>query len=216
MKASEAAKRSGTSCRTCPWYTPGYAFDSFDDGYVAGAVLGDGSLAIRRSNGNESFAIILSVTDKEFAKRFREHAKRWSRERPWIGSFTGIRKANELIGMPETEVTEWRVIVSSRELYDILKPYKIDRVYESILKKSNDFLRGFIQGFIDADGYQSAHYIDIANKDMELLETAMCALHLLGERATIHGPYPYSRGVAHLRTRVCFEKTRSIAPAATG
>jgi hypothetical protein len=43
---------------------------------------------------------------------------------------------------------------------------------------------------------------------LELLAAVKRILRSLGEKAAIYGPYPYGRGVAHLRTRAGFVKTK--------
>ena len=61
---------------------------------------------------------------------------------------------------------------------------------------------------LDSEGYVSpSGYIDIANKDMNLLWLVRDVLASLGYRSSIYGPYSYSRGVAHLRTTNDFQKT---------
>ena len=54
---------------------------------------------------------------------------------------------------------------------------------------------------------QNPKYTDIANKDMALLELTVRMLGDIGHKAKIYGPYPYSRGVAHIRVRYPMEKT---------
>ncbi len=65
MKASEAAKRATDSCRNCPLYLPGRLADTFDAGYVLGAVLGDGSLktSYSKKTTGTGFQVTLAVTD---------------------------------------------------------------------------------------------------------------------------------------------------------
>ncbi len=123
------------------------------------------------------------------------------------------KKVNPAIGMPETRIGEWIVGIWSREMYDHLAPFKIERKLDSILLQSEQFRRGFFQGILDAAGYQNAKYLDITSKDFDLLYLVQQVLESLGQPAKIYGPYPYSRGVAHLRTAVTFTKTteRSVA-----
>jgi len=109
--------------------------------------------------------------------------------------------------MPETHVKEWITEINSREMYDNLAPYKIERKLDGILLRSEEFRRGFFQGVLDAEGYQNPKYLDIAGADLELLLVVKQVLESLGQAAKIYGPYPYARGVAHLRTRPTFTKT---------
>ena len=50
-------------------------------------------------------------------------------------------------------------------------------------------------------------YLDIANKDMALLNATVAVMATIGVSAKVYGPYPYSRGVAHLRAKPLWTKT---------
>lgn len=209
LEPRDAARLTNGTCYHCPRYKPTEAPESFDFGYVAGAVIGDGSLLCRKLNGSRAFYVQLSVTDLAFAERFRDHLAVCTGRKPSMDSRTSTKKANLAIGMPETVVTEWRVSIGSREWYDRLKPYKIDHIFDDLLGRSEDFRRGFLQGLIDAEGYISPlGYVDIANKDVDLLAVVVAVMASIGESARVHGPYPYSRGVAHLRAKAHWTKTQ--------
>jgi len=184
--------------------------ETFDAGYVIGAVIGDGSLRrIETSPSRFGYYIYLGVTDSAFAARFRRHLRNCVKRTPWMVSRKVTKKANASLSIPEQTVLEWRVGVGSRQWYDRIKPYKLDRRYDDLHEHSEPFRRGFFQGILDAEGYVNPKYTDIANSDLELLAAIRRVLESLGERAAIYGPYPYSRGVAHLRARAGFKKTKS-------
>jgi hypothetical protein len=210
LPPGEAGKRKGQTCFHCPRYAPAKMPETYDAGYVVGAVIGDGSLR-RIETGKSQFGyyIYLGVTDSSFAERFRRHLQKCVRRTPWMVARKVTKKANPSLSIPGQTITEWRVGVGSRQWYDRIKPYKLDRRYDDLHERSEQFRRGFFQGILDAEGYVNPKYTDIANSDMELLAAVKKVLESLGERAAVYGPYPYSRGVAHLRTRAGFKKTRS-------
>jgi intein-encoded DNA endonuclease-like protein len=182
---------------------------TFDAGYVVGAVLGDGSI-IRdtKRDGTCGYYVVLAVRDVAFAERFRRHVSACMGRKPWIKSYVVRRKGNPDIGMPPTIATEWHVKVGSREWYDLLSPYKHGREFGGLPARSEEFRKGFLQGIFDSEGYIGpTGYRDIAGKDMDLLRVVKSVLESLGEKAAIYGPYPYSRGVAHLRTTTKLQKT---------
>jgi hypothetical protein len=170
-KPSEATSRTSQSCYHCARYVPGPLPETFDAGYVIGAILGDGYLAQQQHAGRGvTYTIRLHVTDRAFAERFRDHLGACTGRRAWIKSYEYTRKANPAIGMPETRVREWVVVGTSREWWDKLKPYKIDRKFGDLCQRSEKFRRGFFQGILDAEGCVNAKYTDIANTDIELLK----------------------------------------------
>ena len=208
-RPSEAARRAGQSCYHCARYIPSPMPETFDAGYVVGAVLGDEYLARQYHAGHGiSYTIRLHATDRAFAERFRQHLGACTGRGAWIRCYEYTRKAKPAIGMPETRVREWIVIGTSREWWDKLKPYKLDRKFDGLETRSEQFRHGFFQGILDAEGYVCRKYTDIANADLDLLAAVRAVLISLGERASIHGPYPYSRGMDHLRTRAGFVKTK--------
>jgi hypothetical protein len=116
MKASEAARRATGSCRKCPLYLPGELADTFDAGYVLGAVLGDGSIGrtFNKKTKGVGFRIGLSVTDRACADRFQKHLAACVGRQPRIRSDVSDRKANPSIGMPATRTRQWTAIIDSR------------------------------------------------------------------------------------------------------
>ena len=209
LKPSEAAKRSGESCFHCARYVPAEMPDTYDADYVVGVVSGYGFLiSDKKPDGRCGYYVGLTVTDRAFAEKFRHHAAAAMNRRPWMKPYVTSRDGTPEIGMPPTTVTDWHVKAGSRQWHDMLVPYKKDRNFDGILDKSEEFRRGFLQGVLDSDGYVSPHgYCDISKQDIALLEAVKAVLESLGERAAIYGPYPYSRGVAHLRTTAKLQKT---------
>lgn len=185
--------------------------ENFDTGYLFGVVLGDGYLSKRyvKKMNSFSFGIKLAVTDIAFATRFAETLERYFENKPWRKAYTRTRKANPEIGMPETSVTEHVVSISSREWYDRIAPVKLGRDFSIIRSKNMEFRKGFLQGMLDSEGYISHQYryTDIAGKDLALLESVAEIAREMGYKAKVYGPYPYARGVAHLRINDCLDKT---------
>jgi hypothetical protein len=189
--------------------------DTFDAGYVTGAVVGDGGLQ-RITKGpkmGSQYEIVLRVTCRAFALKFRSHLEKCIGRKAWMTKYAGTRKANSKIGMPETAVTEHAVGITSRQWWDWLSAFKHRRNYESVLAKSDGFRLGFLQGLLDAEGYVfPGRYLDIANKDMHLLDVARQVVESFGLKAAVYGPYSYSRGVAHLRAAPFMTKTTDEQP----
>lgn len=208
LPPAEAARRSG-HCLHCPRYKPGSQLpDNYAGGYLLGVILGDGCIAtIKHSDGRTAFQIRLDVKSEAFADKFRDALAACTGQSPFKTTSERTMKANPAISMPETQIKTFVIGVTSREWYDILKPYKKDRKFDGILERSTDFLRGFFQGVLDSEGYVGKTYTDIANKDIDFLGLLKNVLAVLGYPASIQGPYPYSRGVAHLRTAPAFVKT---------
>lgn len=209
-----AVRRKSAYCLRCPKIIDPAIPDTYSAGYVVGVMLGDGCFAKSRSStANKdgtrpsAFALRLAVTSEAFAQKFATHIERLTGRRPWTGSYTRKRKANPALRMPESISTEWIVIRSSREWYERLWPIKHEHAYGRITDKGPEFKAGFVSGMIDSEGYINPKYTDIANKDMALLELTVRMLGDIGHRAKIYGPYPYSRGVAHIRVRYPLEKT---------
>lgn len=202
LPPAEAERRGKTgSCKGCPQHAPAVLPDTFDAGYVLGAVLGDGCIVTSKQKTGMAYCIRLSVTSKKFAERFRGHLAACTGRMPWMKSYTNNRKGNPKIGMPDTRITEWVVTQTNRDWYDRLASYEIGRRFADLPKRSEEFRRGVIQGMLDSEGYlpDDRKYLDIAGSDIGLLRAIAKLFRSLGEVAKIYGPYPYSRGVMHLR-----------------
>ena len=204
-----AADQFSEYCPGCPRYKPGRTLpDNFDGGYVLGVMLGDGTMVKGQCGTGTGYGLKLAVTSKAFAMKFQEHLSNLIGRKPWYFVQEFDSKGSPEIQMPAQHCVRHVVGVWSREWYDILFPFKKDRIFDGILGKSEEFRRGFFQGMLDSEGYVSpSGYIDIANKDMNLLWLVRDVLASLGYRSSIYGPYSYSRGVAHLRTTNDFQKT---------
>lgn len=223
VKPSDAAKMVSETCFHCPRYTPSPLPDTYDAGYVLGTVLGDGSLAIQTRNRTYAnadgtiddyeavgYTIRLNVIDRAFAEKFKHHLEVCLGRSAWMNekAYVHDRRAKPEIGMPATSCATWVVIGCSREWWDKLKPFKKDRRFDGLLDYGELFHSGFIQGILDSEGYvRPGEYADIANKDLELLNLVRNVLASLGFDSKITGPYPYSRGVTHLRIGPRFTRT---------
>lgn len=211
MAPAAAAMHITGSCYHCPRYIPTETPETFDVGYIFGVVLGDGYLYkrfVKKMNSN-AYGILLAVTDSAFADRFAGTLERCVTSKPHRRERISLKKANPKIGMPETIVIEQIVSLSSREWFDKISPVKHDRDFDVIRSKSLEFKKGFLQGMLDSEGYVNYgnKYTDISGKDLNLLAVVREIAEACGYKAKVYGPYPYARGVAHLRINQCLEKT---------
>lgn len=209
-----AARRKSAYCKGCPKLVDPTVPDTYSAGYVVGVMLGDGTFfrhtaAVRNKDGSKRFAygVRLCVRSERFARKFAGHFESLTGRRLWIYSYTRDYAANPAIGMKAGTGTEWVVQATCREWYERLRPVKHEHAYDRIADKGPEFKAGFVSGMIDSEGYVNPKYTDIANKDMALLELTARMLGDIGHGAKIYGPYPYSRGVAHLRVGYRLEKT---------
>lgn len=211
LSPAQAADCPNGYCRSCPGVYDTTVPDTYDAGYVFGAAMGDGYLQRGHPHG---FGIRLDVTDLAFADRFADHLRKASGRKVWRGTRIAVRAASPL-GFPEGQTLFYRVYLPSREWYGKLQPFKDGRKYEALFDLGPDFKAGFIQGILDAEGHvYPSGTVDLANKDRELLRLAAKFFADLGyeKAAHIYGPYPYSRGVAHLRiVRTGLKKTKTEA-----
>ena len=174
---------------------------------MLGVILGDGSLSKGRCGNGTGYGLRLEVKSEAFARKFASHVEAVVGRKPWFTTYTKTVKANPKIRMPEVTITCHITGIWSREWYDILAVFEKQRQFSGILEFGEEFKRGFLQGMIDSEGYVNPKYVDVANKDIQLLETVKLVAESLGHRAYVTGPYPYSRGVAHLRLDPIFQKT---------
>jgi len=193
-----------------------YAF-----GYVIGVIFGDGSISkdvvkhLKRADGSPRvrpvtlYRVRLQVTEEAFAERF---VKQWSvltgkTPNIWQTTRTNFNKST-LKGRRE----EYSV-----QLFDVNFAHALFGRYLAHLKygkhssRALDFpietTRGFVHGMIDSEGYLNAKKpgrIDIANKDIGLLDTLVKMFASLGFKATIY-TYP-SQNVSHLVTHMPYVK----------
>lgn len=141
VKAREISKVLGVHRETVrcwikgihkPWRNRVDYSKQFDLGYIAGAVLSDGSVCIESDGGNVYFG----VRDKDFATLFAEAgAKIHSRPKPYAVWVDGK-------GL-------WRVGIRGKELCELLNDF---HTLEK-LSSNEDFARGFLRGYFDGDGH---------------------------------------------------------------
>lgn len=213
MPQSTAAQYSTGYCAGCEKIYDHQIPDTHEAGYVVGAMLGDGYLASRNQHradtggSSRTFAVRLDVKNEAFARRFAASLEVCTNHKPWIGECDRQYKANPLIGMRAGTTHRFRVLLGNREWYEKLVPFKKGKQYQLLADFGLEFTAGFVQGFLDAEGYVNRRYVDFANKEYALLEVVERCLWKLGyHRTRIYGPY--MRGVYHLRlTGSDFKKT---------
>lgn len=213
MSPSSVRNYSDGYCRTCPRLCDSTIPDNYDAGYVVGVMLGDGYLAhqrVKRPSGSRSvaFSLRLDVRSEAFARKFLDMARACTGAKGWIGKRLMNTRVCPELGMKGGEKLYWRIIVISREWYEKLRPIERERQYDLLSEKSDQFAQGFVDGMIDSEGYINPNYTDISNKDVQLLDLTAEFLRQLGHSARVYGPYPYARGVAHLRVSRPLHKTR--------
>jgi len=195
-------------CNNCKFDYDPQIPDRYEAGYVVGAVLGDGYLSAENVQNRvaKSYRVRLDVKSEPFARRFALALETCSDHKPWIGECDRSYKANPAIGMRAGTTHRYRVVFSDREWYEKLLPIKREKKYYLLADFGLEFTSGFVQGFLDAEGYVfndplgKKSYIDFANKDHALLENVEAALNRMGlHRTRIYGPY--QRGVYHLRLK---------------
>ena len=201
------------------WFLPEkqYAF-----GYVMGVIFGDGCISRElqqqshiRSDGTRSpgmatiYLVRLQVTSQAFAERFGSQweiltgrpAKIWSTTR------TNFDKST-LKGRKEGYNVQ---LFNFRRCHVLLGRYFAHLKYERHPSKMLDFplevMRGFLHGMIDSEGYLNPKVpkrIDIANKDIDLLNTLVIMLERLGYTANVYTSP--SQSVSHLVTYMPYSK----------
>ncbi len=164
-------------------------------------MLGDGHLVKNKYGKGVGYSLRLEVTSTAFADKFAACLAILTKGRkPWMKQYTYTKKANAKIGMPQVDCTTWIVVKGSREWYEKIYPVKQGKDYKLLAGKSEAFRHGFLDGIVDAEGYlHPTGSTDVANQDIGLLNVTADFARSLGFKCFITGPYPYSRGVAHLR-----------------
>jgi hypothetical protein len=198
-----------------------YAF-----GYVTGVIFGDGSISREktsqshiRSDGTKTpgrgfmYFVRLSVTSQVFAERF---GSQWEvlTDRPakiWTKVRTNFDKST-LKGRVEGYSVQ---LFNFRRCHVLLGRYFSHLKYENdpsyLLKFPLEVMRGFIHGMIDSEGYLNPKVprrIDIANKDIELLNTLVIMLEQFGYNANVYTSP--SQSVSHLVTYMPYSKYTEI------
>ncbi len=194
--------RNGSYCIGCEFVYDATIPDTYSAGYIAGATLGDGFLFINKHNeqGTAGYGLRLEVTSPVFANEYAKHlAECCPGHSIWRGFREVYSEGWPEIKMPAGHSYRHIVSINNREWYEKLTPLKHGRKFELLANMGIEFRRGFVQGMIDAEGYINPNYTDVAGKDKELLGVVKDFLGSMGHKARIYGPYPYARGVAHLR-----------------
>lgn len=218
--ARARAMRHGYCDKCRATYTRHYDLtipDTWSAGYVFGAMIGDGTLIYGYDEGRDRRpqGFRLAVTCRAFAERFLENATACTGKTTPIHEGTVWNKGCPKIGMPPMLSIRRTVAITDREWHEKIAQVKKDKRFDLIMSLGLDFKKGFVQGLLDAEGYiflgknKDGHgmYTDFANKDMDLLRVTQAFLAEAGVKSAIYGPYPYSRGVAHLRVRGAMVKT---------
>lgn len=192
-------RRHGVNCKGCERVYDTSIPDTYSSGYLCGAMLGDGYFYTNDTGEGIGYGLRLEVTSPIFIQEFCKHVQECIGRQPWLGTKIAKRCKDTVPGMPDGEYLVFIAAIGSREWYEKLKPLKATRDFNMVRGKGLDFQRGFVQGMIDSEGYINPSYTDVANKDLELLGLVAEFLGNMGHKARVYGPYPYARGVAHLR-----------------
>ncbi|MEM0375024.1 MAG: LAGLIDADG family homing endonuclease [Nitrososphaerota archaeon] len=155
---------------------------SEDLAYIAGAIVGDGTVYKMSISAPryDKFFVGLTVKDKEFAEEFgRRLAKVLGREPP-------IPRQNKY--------SLWVVEVQSRTLYELLKkPIDIERI-RPYVEHCERCIAMFLRGFFDSEGY--AHKdgeIGVVNTNYKMLEYVIYLLKKIGIETTSEKPILHHR-----------------------
>ncbi len=193
-----------------------YAF-----GYVIGVVFGDGSVSkdvhgnLKRADGTVRprpvtlYRVRLQVTEQVFAERFANQWTILTGKTPSIMTTTRTDfSKSTLKGRRE----EYRVnLFNIGPRHAIFGRYLAHLKYESdpseLLRFPLEAMRGFVYGMIDSEGYlnpKRPERIDIANKDIKLLDTLVLMLNCLEFGGKVYtNP---SQTVSHLVTSMPYVK----------
>lgn len=108
----------------------------FRQGYMVGAVCGDGSIGRYEYESGIQHHVNLAVNDTEILDRFQEYA---ATVMPGVAVGRGVKKCGGYNGPQEQPY----VYCASRAAYEVMQEWKPD---------SSRFLRGFLSGIFDAEG----------------------------------------------------------------
>jgi intein-encoded DNA endonuclease-like protein len=126
-------------------------------GYILGVIESDGCLC--KSKRNESrgenfdYALILGVTDKDFADFFTQQVEKWCDYKPYT-SVTPPR------GMGTKDV--YWVRLRSKDAYEFLNSFDLNQLKKAPKEVKSMFLRGFFDG--DGSVCKAIH-IGVTNKE---------------------------------------------------
>lgn len=190
-----------------------YAF-----GYVIGVTFGDGCVnesTVQSKHTCKNGAVViqvkqllhidLQVTSQDFANRFALQWKSLTGRTTKVGSFVRTFRSSTLKGMPDEYTSRlFRVSIANIAFARYLAHLKYGSRPSELLKFPLEVVRGFVHGMIDSEGYVRPEYTDIANKDIDLLNTLVAMLEMLGYTATVYTSP--SQSVAHLRTQYMYHK----------
>lgn len=121
-----------------------------DLGYIVGLVIGDGSIQATKTR---NYRITLETTREDYADLFEEILKKRLPSLT-VGHYRREKKRQFPNGLM-TKTPSFAVHVSSKQLYELLRPCKQDDFHWQIpglALKRRDFASGFLQGIFDAEG----------------------------------------------------------------
>ena len=152
-------------------------------GWFAGALIGDGALIHHKRSRSRYISLSSTVRDGIVAQFF-ESGKRLNLNPIWLEYWQSKRK----------NIRAYRVIIYSKILYEFFRPYKLDDFRFDVppfIYQTEDALRGFLQGFFDAEGTvylndrERKYAIQASSKHKESLKKIKECLKLLDINSTI-------------------------------
>ncbi|BFI73068.1 DNA endonuclease [Nanoarchaeota archaeon] len=136
--------------------------------YIIGAFLGDGDLYFREKN--YEYRVRIRVIDKEFAEEFAKCAKK-------LGFDVDL-----FFERDRTRSDRWAARIKSKQLYMFL-----NRDWRELLQFSMPYIKYFLRGFYDAEGYPVVRTskklgiaIELCNSNKELLDNIADILNKFG------------------------------------
>lgn len=134
-----------------------------DFGYIFGVLKGDGNISKRygRTEG-----IRLKVKDVDFVNHFREVAERC------------FNKKGTIKPIKHNERTYWEFRIYGAMQASVFEEFTMG----SLLSYGKEVIKGFLEGFIDSEGYISKRCNEayIYNSDLQLLRLVQIMLSKLG------------------------------------
>lgn len=163
-----------------------------DFGYLCGLIIGDGYLNLTPS---KNYNIAIESTKIDIVSKFREIAS-------GIGFHTyKIYERDKTRKFPNGTIRTdkmYRTLVSSKQLYDLLRPHKqVDsRCSIPVCLTTKESKIGFLQGFVDAEGHinKVCKTIEIVSKHIEILQQVGKILESIEISYRIYPPYGKSHG----------------------
>ena len=128
--------------------------------YLVGAFLGDGDLFYDQTK--QEYRVRIRVKDKEFADEIKRCAEKLN------------FKVHFFYEEDKTRTDRWAVYIKSKQLYMFLK-----KDWKELLETSKPYLKDFLRGFYDAEGYPVICasknglkiWIELCNTNKEFLDT---------------------------------------------